>query len=217
MKGPRPGPSPHLAGPRISASGASRYSPYPTPPAPTHFLPELCVEAGPKPPSFFPGTQGGDSGQKPPSQGSDAPGCTAVSGCSPQTLWEARTGLGRTPGLTPGSPHGVHAGPHRSFMGTHFGGVTNTTAGSILISLPNNNLVSILSSRQLGELRHREVKSLVRGHTASKWRSWDPAPWQRSPRGRAADHRAALPLCPACVTTAASGLVPLPSFSPQPI
>lgn len=67
-------------------------------------------------------------------------------------------------------------GPTARLWGRTLGGATNTTAGSLLISLPNNNLVSILSSRQLGGLRHREVKYLVRGHTARKWRSWDPGP-----------------------------------------
>lgn len=80
-KGPRPGPSPHPVGPGFQLLGPP-VTPHPTPPAPS--LPAPCADAGPDPHgSSFPGSQGGDSGQKPPSQGSDAPGRTAVSD-SPQ-------------------------------------------------------------------------------------------------------------------------------------
>lgn len=98
-----------------------------TPPTHPHIhtlAPELGVEAGSgSHGSFSPGPQGGDSGQKPPSQGSDAPGCTAVSGCCPpHTPLKARTWAWyESPGLTPGSLCGVPVGLHLSFMGPTVG------------------------------------------------------------------------------------------------
>lgn len=72
------------------------------------------------------------------------------------------------------APHGVCGGFTSPLWGRTLGGVTNTTPGSV-VSLPNSNLVSILPSCQVGRLRHRQVKCLVGGHIASKWRGWDSA------------------------------------------
>lgn len=68
--------------------------------------------------SFFPGPQGGDSGQEPAGQGPDAPGCTTVSTPPSPPLWEDQDlGWHLTPGLTPGRRLGDHMGPHPSFTG----------------------------------------------------------------------------------------------------
>lgn len=80
------GPTPQLTGAQDFSSGPAPHLSALHPRSCLLTCPELelpCRGWSQPHSSFFPGPQGGDSGQKPAGQGSDAPGRTSVSGCLP--------------------------------------------------------------------------------------------------------------------------------------